>query len=983
MRQIRWPKAWIAALLLLYPPAVALAQLQTGNLYGTVIDQEESPLPGATVTLSGGGAPQIQVTDAQGRFRYVALPPGSYQLEASLSGYSPVEHSGLIVHVGRSTEVEVLLPPAVSDSITINQESPLLDERRFSTGNTFTLTELERIPTARDPWSVVSSTPGVLLDRINVGGSETGPQAKIIGPGSTPEQVVWALDGMTITDMSAAGSAPGRFDFDSFEEIEVTTGGSDATSSTGGVVINMVTKRGTNDWRASGRFYYADSNLRSALDIPDSELGQAGPWNRNRAQTSFNQGNRIKNLRDVGVEAGGPLVRDHLWAWGSYARPEIDKLTNEDYLDQELLTAWNFKLNGQIRAGNSFTAQVWDDDKIKHGMGAGLLRSPETTQERSDYGAEPTAWKLEDTQILGSSFFATLRYSRVNGGFTLLPAGGEKVPFQDQDLVWHNSYFSYLTDRPQEQIQAEASSYFDARRWSHELKYGAGYRVVEQRSASRLPVGAFELELEPGFGLLLLTRDGAANVDARYTSAFVQDTLTAGPVTLNLGLRYDRQTGRNMPASVAAHPVFPELLPAVQTGGSDAGFVWEDVVPRLGLTWALGKERKTVVRASYSRYADQLGTETIGWTNPLLYLQYRYFYSTNGGGPTLEPDDLLEEIAPPSSGIHPVTLGALTSNAIAPDFEAPLTDELLLGIERELRPDFLVGLRASYRLFTGIVDQELLVFDGDARSLENLGRTGRKHRADDYIDGTPVVVSLPNGQTTTIVPRELRPGVTSRGASLLENGDREQVYKGLFLTLHKRLTRRWMARGHVSWQDWRWRIPDSEIEDATPSLGGGVEDGSEVLHGRNQTVNGTAASKAYVFMSSGWSYAVTGLYRVAPDRPWSFNVGGSVYGREGYPLRYSQRVVRSSLSSPLPFDIPVEAGTGRSKLPDTHVVDLRIEKDIAVRDLGLTLSLDVFNALNESYVLQRQIVIGRTNSDHVLEVLSPRILRLGARFRFR
>ena len=983
MREIHWLKAWIAVLLLLCPAGAAVAQLQTGSLYGTVIDLEKSPLPGATVTLSGVGAPQTQVTDAQGRFRYVALPPGSYRLEARLDGFSPVEHDALIIHVGRNTEMEILLPPAVSDSITINEESPLLDERRFSTGNTFTLTELERIPTARDPWSVVSSTPGVLLDRINVGGSETGPQAKIIGPGSTPEQVVWALDGMTITDMSAAGTAPGRFDFDSFEEIEVTTGGADVSSSTGGVVINMVTKRGTNDWRASGRFYYADSGLRSGIDFPDSELGQPGPWNRNRAQTSLKQGNRIESLRDIGIEAGGPLVRDHLWAWGSYARPEIERLTIDDYIDQELLTAWNFKLNGQLTSGNSFTGLVWDDDKIKHGQGASPLRPPETTLERSDYGAEPTAWKLEDTQIVGSSFFATVRYSRVNAGFTLLPAGGEKLPFVDLDLVWHNSFVSYVTDRPQEQIQAEASSYFDTGRWSHELKYGAGYRVVEQRSIQRATGGGYEFEIEPGFSYVLLARDAAANVDARYTSAFLQDTLTAGRLTLNLGLRYDRQTGRNMPTSVAANPAFPELLPAVETGGFDAGFVWEDVAPRLGLTWALGEKRNTLVRASYSRYADQLGTEYIGWTNPLQYQHYRYFYSINNGGPTLDPGELLDEFSPPTGGIHPLTLGALTSNAIAADFEAPLTDELLLGVEHSLRPDFLVGLRASYRLFTGIADQELLVFDGDARSPENLGRTGRKHRADDYVDGTPITITSPDGRTTTVVPRELRPGVTSRGGYLLENGNREQVYKGLFLTLHKRLTNRWMARGHVSWQDWRWRIPDGEVEDSTPSVSGGVEDGSEVLHGRNQTINGTAAGKAYVYMSSGWSYAFTGLYQVAPDRPWSFNVGGSVYGREGYPLRYSQRTFRSTLNSGLPFDIPVESGTGRYKLPDTHLVDLRVEKDFTVRDLGLTLSVDVFNALNESYVLQRQVVIGRTNSDHVLEVLSPRILRLGARFSFR
>lgn len=972
--RIGWSMAWIAALLIATSGA-AMAQLQTGSLYGIVLDTGGSPLPGATVTLSGIGAPQTQLTDAQGHFRFVGLSPGAYRLQAHQDGFSPIDYDNLIIHVGRNTDVEVTLPPAISEALTINAEAPLLDERRFSKGNTFTLTELERVPSARDPWSVISSTPGVLMDRINVGGSETGTQARIVGPGSTGEQVVWSLDGMIITDMVALGSAPGYFDFDSFEEIDVTTGGSDASTSTGGVVLNMVTKRGTNQWRASGRFYYADSDTRSDLDIDDSELGQAGPWNQNRAQTNFTQGNRVDFLRDWGVEGGGPVLRDRLWLWGSYAEPVIRKLTNEDFVDEELGTAWNFKLNAMPYTGNTFTAFAWDDDKIKHGMGVSSLRPPETAWEKSDAGSEPTAWKLEDTQIFSSSFFATALYSRVNGGFVLIPAGGDQLPFFDGNQVWHNSHIEYVTDRPQRQIQADASSYFNTGRWSHELKFGAGYRVVEVRSSSRFGAGGMEIEPE----LLLLSRDGEANADAEYTSAFVQDTLAAGNLTANIGLRYDRQTGNNLPTSVRANPVAPDLLPAAEIEGGDAGFVWEDLVPRLGVTWALGEKRSTLLRASYSRYADQLGTQYIGWTNPVFYMQYRYFYTSNGGGPVLTRDEILDEAAPPTRGLHPITFEAVSSNGVDPDFSAPLTDEVLLGVEHSIRPDFLVGIQGSYRHFTGIPDREYLVFDGDAFSEENLDSIGRPHRRDDYITSRVTTVTGPDGNTYTVPVRELRPGVTTRGGLLLENGDREQVYKGLFLTLHKRLAGRWMARGHVSLQDWRWQIPDREIEDTTDDVGGGVKDGTEVLSG-SRFVSGP---KGNVFISNGWSYAFTGLYRIAPEQSWGFNVAAAVHGREGYPLRYTQRIFRRTVNAGRPTYIPVTADTGHFEYPDVHILDLRLEKDFAFRDLGLTLGVDVFNAMNSSYVLQRQIVLGRTNSDHVVEVLSPRIFRLGARFRLR
>jgi outer membrane receptor protein involved in Fe transport len=79
----------------------------------------------------------------------------------------------------------------------------------------------------------------------------------------------------------------------------------------------------------------------------------------------------------------------------------------------------------------------------------------------------------------------------------------------------------------------------------------------------------------------------------------------------------------------------------------------------------------------------------------------------------------------------------------------------------------------------------------------------------------------------------------------------------------------------------------------------------------------------------------------------------------------------------------VQADPDAFRYPDVHVVDLRAEKKFTFSDFGLTLGVDVFNALNEPYVLQRQGVLARNNSDHVLEILSPRVYRVGARVSFR
>jgi hypothetical protein len=88
---------------------------QTGNLFGTVVDNQGQSLPGTTVTLTGAsGPPRIQVTDAQGRFRFPELPPGQYYLKAELEGFGSFQRPNIMIYVGRNTEIEVTLSPAIS-----------------------------------------------------------------------------------------------------------------------------------------------------------------------------------------------------------------------------------------------------------------------------------------------------------------------------------------------------------------------------------------------------------------------------------------------------------------------------------------------------------------------------------------------------------------------------------------------------------------------------------------------------------------------------------------------------------------------------------------------------------------------------------------------------------------------------------------------------------------------------------------------------
>ena len=119
--------------------------------------------------------------------------------------------------------------------------------------------------------------------------------------GTRPQDAVWTLDGVVITDMALAGLPPTYFNYDNFEEIQVSTAGQDITQQTGGVGINLVVKRGTNQFHGGVRGYF-DNDAMEASNVP-AELRRANGVTPETADHN-------KQISDYGVEFGGPLVRD-------------------------------------------------------------------------------------------------------------------------------------------------------------------------------------------------------------------------------------------------------------------------------------------------------------------------------------------------------------------------------------------------------------------------------------------------------------------------------------------------------------------------------------------------------------------------------------------------------------------------------------------------------------------------------------------------
>ena len=963
----------VLAVLLLAMAVPALAQLQTGDLYGTVSDDKGGPLPGVTITLTGVGAPQTQVTDEQGDFRFLNLYPGTYSLKAELEGFSPIDYPDIGIRVGGKADLRITMNAAITEEITVTGESPLLDERKVNQGSNVSTVELDKIPTARDPWSLLSQAPGVLVDRINVGGNESGQQSNFLGIGSTGRDNTFAVDGVIVTDMNAVGASATYFDFGAFEEVQFTVASTDVTIATSGVTINQVTKRGTNEWRGNARFLRTDGEYQASTFLPN--------------------GNRIDRVDEDGLDVGGPLWKDHLWVWGSYGESDIGNIVpstdpeRPDQLDRTVLHDANFKLNFQTGPSNSGVLHYWNNDKLKFGRSAGPTRAPETTEDQT---TPQDTYKAEDTWVATPNLVFTGLYSHNPGKFTLTPEGGLDADiFVDEHNVRRGTWFDFKQDAIIDQARADASYFFSTGSTDHQLKFGGSYRDQENHSNTVWPRGKIVWHgdlfgLDPGFAAVGFQRNRNVGIDSKYESAWVQDTITRDRWTINAGLRYDRQYLENLASSDAGNPETPgvepgspPLIPPIDFPGNDAGgFTWNTIQPRVGITYALGEDRKSLLRATFSRYAEQLGQLPLASRASPLGYSYAYFYFEDANGNLrLDPGERPSLYFAYSVGINEADPSSLVSaNVNDPDLGPTLTDEVSLGYERAFGANFAGGLTLTYRNIHEIPETRLLVTDesGQVRLATRDDWVPAGFVCDDPAD--PCV--LPNGQNASPRPvYDLRDGVDPTGGRFYTNGDREQDYLGATLSFSRRLVDRWSFRGHFTYADWKWKIGDEfrRFDDPTDEIG---TDDSEDVYAEQ-----SGSNKSEIFTGSRWSFNVNGLYQVAPERPWGFNLGASVTGREGFispPFARAGSAIGGR-------DVQLTGHIDDFRNDDVIVLDGRIDKDVRFGDVNVNLSLDGFNLTNEHYLLQtdRNALALAADRYRTIEVLSPRVFRFGVTIRYR
>ena len=540
----------VVLLALFLSAPTAWAQTQTGEIFGKVHRSKRRGAAGATVILTSPALiqPQSTVAATSGSYRFPNLGIGIYTVTFELTGFKRVMRTDVRIQAGFNAEVNGKLElSSVQETVTVTGESPIIDVRSNTLGTNFGKELLEAIPSARDPWVILEQTPGMVMSVQNVGGNASGQQASFGAHGSTSNQQ-WNLDGATVTDM-AAGSSPTYFDFDSFEEIQVTTAGGDASQEASGVAINFVTKSGSNQLKGSGRLF--DSNKAfQASNTPAEVAAQGG-----------GAGNPLKDVMEYGAEVGGPIVKDKAWFWGAISRQSIKVgvlgflkvgapagSTDADDLetDETVLNNQNLKLNYGWTARNKTTFLYSRGDKIRNARGANSTTKIEATNRQTG----PTNYyKIEHNWVASDRLMIEGEYSYNNAGFLLDfheddLADVQRLLFVDDGNTLTRSGSLSDNIRPTYESRLDGNYFLPAfLGGDHSTKFGARWRSTPYQTISQTGGGATARIRSTGINEVDITRDGDTSREMWQVLALLQRLLQGETRHVDVGPAF-RSPGR-------------------------------------------------------------------------------------------------------------------------------------------------------------------------------------------------------------------------------------------------------------------------------------------------------------------------------------------------------------------------------------------------------------------------------------------------------
>jgi hypothetical protein len=932
--------AVVAALALAQP---TLAQIEQGRLLGTVTDAQGAVLPGVTVTaqspaLIGG---QTTVTEADGRFRFVALPGGVYDLTFELTGFQTLKREGIVLRLGQTFTIDGQLQVAtLQESVTVTGESPVVDVTTTSVGTTFDAAKLQGIPTATDMWAVLSQSPGVRMQGYDVGGSHKSQAINYEGFG------VRGQSQFTIDGIQSEGNYPNSL---SMEEIAVSAAGGDVEINSPGAAIALTIKSGGNTFRSLNNTQWQPQRFSTNNVDPDtSRRGFTGNPNLLFVETHH--------------DVGGPILRDKLWFFVAYNYFKIDKVVSG--INRSIATDLGIfhelpaKLTYKLSQNDTLQAHYQWGYKYKPLRGLSATTPIESVLEQdSPYWTGKFQWQ----RVWSNRLFTDVRYGwhgfnwpmQPNVPFTERPPRLDTGTNLNSGAGWNA--FDATPFRPQGLLTA--TYYLPTRNaGSHDLKFGGSYVVDIDRTITNGNSGPIRYRDRNGLideielidvgrrEDLYSTWNGPDNRNTILT-AFFQDRWSPKPnLTILAGVRYDRQTGSYQPGKRA--PVLSDVFPTRETPGRSFK-AKHGVAPRFGVNYAFNDGR-TVAKVFWGRFFNEMGNVLGGNSNPGgNNIRIHKFNDVNGN----RIYDGLAEL-----GTLVSATGGI-STVIDEDFKSPYADELSSAVEHQFWGESSVRVAYVRKMVR------------DSIGVTNVARLGQ------YTVPTPVTVNIQDfgvGVTGTQsfnlfdIPASLR-GVVQ---NVYGNWpDANYNYDTIQLGLNKRWPGGFFLQSSFDYQ-WRDELRGgtgaSTISAAADPL---QTDPLDVGYFQNVRPDVPNRQK-----TTNWSARLAGRYVFKYD----IGLGVNYRLQSGYGFT---RIITTSLPN---------AGTVNFFLDDLDnqysdkvpILDLRLDKTLMVGGkYRVAVMLDAYNLTNGNPVSNFNIVNG-SQYNRIIATLDPRVFQLGFRFEF-
>lgn len=567
--------------------AVAAQGRQTGSLSGTVFDNENNPLPGATVTLAGPAmmGSMSYVSSGAGKFRFVGLNPGEYDLKAELPGFKTVIKKGLRVSVGKTTEVDIVLEPAkVEEEVTVVASSPVVDIQSTKFSVHYGTDFLMSMPNSRDLYGIQNSLPGTVEAEA---GREYTRMSSVLG--GHLRSTLYQIDGAILNDPTTLYVAA-NINVDVYEEVEISLGSLPAeVGLSDTAVINIVSKSGGNKFSGMVTGYYSGGgSLRSFKFLPSLTQDL---WTKEQIQAlNVTPPQKYADYLDGSMSLGGPIVKDKLWfflngrhvSWkqvdnntaniralsiynynpGAFHPKDIEHYdtSQEDWLGFAKLTfqvTKNIKYMGMLHFNSVF--------QPVYTLRTGNARAWSYTATVDTEEVYTTSHHLN--WVLDQNTFLELKGNYVNRHFPniLRPEVQQNYTNYDRetDLYWGNGSYTDDYYRSRYGITASITRFQDDFLGaSHELKAGVEWedtfyirdrcRGFERNKSNPYYTYWYSFKNQNKYYYSTSRREGRLMLypypelgvwkgedNTRRYSAYAQDAIVAGRLAINLGLRFD------------------------------------------------------------------------------------------------------------------------------------------------------------------------------------------------------------------------------------------------------------------------------------------------------------------------------------------------------------------------------------------------------------------------------------------------------------